>query len=613
MGGGDLNTKKSWHPNTMKNQERVWKAEQQEAAEKRRLNELRREIDAERSREELKSMAQKSGVIPSSEGADKKLEWMYSGPSQLVNREEYLLGRTIDRTFEDLDAQEKAATSNSAFGVAQPKNHVEHECIPFSIRQHKGALSNDQVDLARKLMEDPLMLIKQKEMESRQKLLQNPVKLKELHRLLKSDRRLQGRGEKESKTKAKKTKKAKKSKKSSKKKRKKSRKGSSSDSGSDSDEEGSVDLDQLLAEKYKKVQHSMAEEHPEGVSIDKLLTMKYDKLSKELDKMGNGKKKKGKRHRHERSSSERSADRSNRRLSRSRSPQRRKQRRASRDRQDRESDPSRVSKRRDRDESKPSTSSKRSRSRSRDKKGGSSSNRGNPHQPTMARDERRRETGQRNADRVRSRSRSNERRPRNARSRSNTPRTKTSSQSKPKERNTRNSSPDSSRSEQSSSSESSTPPRQAYDSEDEKRMKKVRNFGLVTASGQKLETKAGAANVRLYNREEIKAEQSKQKPTWSKPTERKRPLTEEELEEKRRAMLDNARWREKDRANNVERYDAEDHREEARHGGHDYDKEFVTKQFQRAAASETVESRIRSNRNNIQRSTGAMDRNFAKR
>ncbi|XP_035776817.1 pre-mRNA-splicing factor CWC25 homolog [Anopheles albimanus] len=611
MGGGDLNTKKSWHPNTMKNQERVWKAEQQEAAEKRRLNELRREIDAERSREELKSMAQKSGVIPDNDGADKKLEWMYSGPSQLVNREEYLLGRTIDKTFEDLDAQEKAATSNSAFGVAQPKNHVEHECIPFSIRQHKGVLSNDQVDLARKLMEDPLMLIKQKEMESRQKLLQNPVKLKELHRLLKSDRRLQGKEEKDSKSKAKKSKKSKKSKRTSKTKRKKSRKGSSSDSSFDSDEEESVDLDQLLAEKYKKVQHSMAEEHPEGVSIDKLLTMKYEKLSKELDKMGNGKKKKkGKRHRHERNSSSRSVERSNHRRSRSISPQRHKQPKASYEHLGRRSDPSRESK----TSYKPATFSRRSRSRSKDKRGGPSSSRGYPRQPAMDRDERRRETSQRNADRARSRSRSNERRPRKARSRSNTSRTKSPNRLKTKQRNARNSSPSPSRSDESSSSEnSSTPPRQAYDSEEEKRMKKVKNFGLVTASGQKLETKAGAASVRLYNREEIKAEQSKQKPTWSKPTERKRPLTEEELEEKRRAMMDNARWREKDRANNVKRYEAEDHREDARHGGRDYDKEFATKQFKRAAASETVESRIRSNRNNIQRSSGAMDSNFAKR
>lgn len=118
---------------------------------------------------------------------------MYKGPA--VNREEYLLGRTVDKTFETMDAQEKAsaAASGSGVGISQPKNHVEHECIPFSIRQYKGLEGTEQVDMVRKLMEDPLMQIKQKEVESRQKILENPVKLKELHRLLKSDQSIRGK------------------------------------------------------------------------------------------------------------------------------------------------------------------------------------------------------------------------------------------------------------------------------------------------------------------------------------------------------------------------------------------------------------------------------------
>lgn len=42
MGGGDLNMKKSWHVNTLSNIERVWKAEQKDAAEKRKIEELRK-------------------------------------------------------------------------------------------------------------------------------------------------------------------------------------------------------------------------------------------------------------------------------------------------------------------------------------------------------------------------------------------------------------------------------------------------------------------------------------------------------------------------------------------------------------------------------------------
>ena len=194
------NTKKSWHPNTFKNQERVWKAEQADAAEKRKLAELQHEINEERNREELKSIAKKSGLIADNDG-DRKLEWMYKGPQ--VNREEYLLGRTVDKNFEQLDAQEKAGPS---VGISQPKNHVEHECIPFSIRQYKGLEGTEQVDIARKLMEDPLMAIKQKEIESRQKILENPVKLKELHRLLKSDKSIKDRKGKKKDKKEKKSK-----------------------------------------------------------------------------------------------------------------------------------------------------------------------------------------------------------------------------------------------------------------------------------------------------------------------------------------------------------------------------------------------------------------------
>uniref|UniRef100_A0A182RVR9 Cir_N domain-containing protein n=1 Tax=Anopheles funestus TaxID=62324 RepID=A0A182RVR9_ANOFN len=633
MGGGDLNTKKSWHPNTMKNQERVWKAEQQEAAEKRRLTELRREIDEERNREELKSIGQKSGILPNDDG-DKKLEWMYRGPSQLVNREEYLLGRTIDKTFEDLDAQEKA--SNSTFGVAQPKNHVEHECIPFSIRQHKDVLSNDQVDLTRKLMEDPLMLIKQKEMESRQKILQNPVKLKELHRLLKGDQSLKTSEEKKDR---KKDKKSKKSKKSQKKKKKNRRHSDSSESGSDSD--GSADLDKLLAEKYKKV----AGEHQDGVSIDKLLSMKYAKLSQELDVMGSSgtKKKKQRRGKSESSDSSEPQRRESRKHGDDNRHAKREDRvkRTNRDETSRErgrdtrNDRSREVRQRRR-ESSEEIDRRHDRNRSKERYRNKSpadrlskrspERKGHPAKDKYSRRHRSRSTSveKKNTKDVKRRSRSRssaaERKKEKdikRRSRSRSPRRRSSTPPSKAKTSTKSRRTPSSSSSSGSYSDAAEQPSQsrpfADDSDDERRIKKRRNFGLVTASGEKLGTPSSRPEVRLYKREEIKAEQSKQKPTWTKPKESKRPLSERELEEKRLAMMSNAQWREKERESNVKRYESEDHREESATAGREYDKEFLTKQFKRAAASETVESRIRSNRNNIQRSNGAMDRNFVKR
>lgn len=180
--------KKSWHPKKLANQEKVWKAEQEKNLEMKKLNDLRKEIEDERNREEYRDMAKKSGLIK--DDGNKKLEWMYKGASDLLNREDYLLGKSIDKNFEELSSQEQQQkqSSSSSSNQNQPKNHVEHEIVPFSIRKYKEINNTDQVDLQRKLVEDPLMAIKQKEIDMRRKILENPVKLKELHRLLKQEK-----------------------------------------------------------------------------------------------------------------------------------------------------------------------------------------------------------------------------------------------------------------------------------------------------------------------------------------------------------------------------------------------------------------------------------------
>ncbi|XP_003397458.1 pre-mRNA-splicing factor CWC25 homolog isoform X1 [Bombus terrestris] len=218
MGGGDLNLKKSWHPSTMKNIEKVWKAEQQQSQEKKKIAELKREIEMEKDREDMKKYAMEQGVIEKKD--DKKLDWMYKGPNQLVNREEYLLGRPIDKSFEQMVQTEKDNELNQA-----PRNHVEHECIPPSLRFFSG---NEQVDLARKMQEDPLYAIKKKEMETRNQLLKNPVKLKQLRQLLEQQ-----------------------SKKSKSEKKKKKNK-----QDIDSDDEAQLDL--LLATKYKQLKDKIS-------------------------------------------------------------------------------------------------------------------------------------------------------------------------------------------------------------------------------------------------------------------------------------------------------------------------------------------------------------------
>nr|CAD7593050.1 unnamed protein product [Timema genevievae] len=225
MGGGDLNLKKSWHPSTMRNMEKVWKAEQRHDQEKRRIAELQREIRAEKTREDIQKFAEDTGVVEKKD--DMKLDWMYKGPSGIVDREEYLLGRRIDKTFEQLEQSEKASTSSA-------KNSVEYDCVPSSI--FSGG--NEQVDIARKLQEDPLCLIKKKELETRTQILNNPVKLKQLQEMLRQQKHGKGKKDKKQKKKSK----------------KKQKQQSSESSDSDSN---SVDLDALLVAKYNKLKEKL--------------------------------------------------------------------------------------------------------------------------------------------------------------------------------------------------------------------------------------------------------------------------------------------------------------------------------------------------------------------
>lgn len=58
-----------------------------------------------------------------------------------MEREEYLLGRSVDKSLEQLNQEEK----DKKLGIVPPKNHVEHECIPPSIRDFNKIVAAEQV------------------------------------------------------------------------------------------------------------------------------------------------------------------------------------------------------------------------------------------------------------------------------------------------------------------------------------------------------------------------------------------------------------------------------------------------------------------------------------
>lgn len=207
MGGGDLNLKKSWHPQTMKNIERVWKAEQKHEAERKKIEELQKELRDERAREEITKFAQETGALKKK---DDRLDWMYQGPGGQVSRDEYLLGRPIDKQITE-QYEEPESGPSSQTGL-----------LPGSIFNPTTPASN--LDLAAKIREDPLFEIRKREEEKKREVLTNPVKMKMIKEMLRKNLE-----KKEKKKKRKKDKKEKREDKERRKEKKHKRRSSSSD------------------------------------------------------------------------------------------------------------------------------------------------------------------------------------------------------------------------------------------------------------------------------------------------------------------------------------------------------------------------------------------------
>ncbi|KAG7486166.1 hypothetical protein JOB18_026272 [Solea senegalensis] len=233
MGGGDLNLKKSWHPQTMKNIERVWKAEQKHEAERKKIEELQKQLKDERAREEITRYAEDSGAIKKK---DDRLDWMYQGPVSSVSRDEYLLGRSIDKQITDQYEEPESGPS------------AETGLLPGSIFNPATPASN--LDLAAKIREDPLFEIRKREEEKKREVLSNPVKMKKIKEMLR-----QNLDKKEKKKKRKKDKKEKKDKERRKEKKHKRRSSSSSSNEEDEKKHRSHSRDDFSADIKSRPHH----------------------------------------------------------------------------------------------------------------------------------------------------------------------------------------------------------------------------------------------------------------------------------------------------------------------------------------------------------------------
>ncbi len=138
----------------------------------------------------------------------------------------------------------------------------------------------------------------------------------------------------------------------------------------------------------------------------------------------------------------------------------------------------------------------------------------------------------------------------------------------------------------------------------------------MTASGEKMSLNT-KSSVKWFTKDQLKQEQkqSQLKATYKEDKSYKKSarLTEAEKEERRREMMQNADWREKDRSEAVKNSRAGDEKEADNHAK-EFDKNFLNDHLRKAQANmDSVESRIKSKMNNIQRSSRTMSTNFARR
>ncbi|KAF3768550.1 hypothetical protein M406DRAFT_286470, partial [Cryphonectria parasitica EP155] len=165
MGGGnDLNLKKSWHPQLMTNQRRVFDAEQAALQERKiteaRIDEIRRERQIEETQKQLEASGGPKRVD--------RVDWMYQGPNDggrdEFSSEAFLLGkRRIDSILRGDDAKtlEKPVGPTGSVGAPVP--------IVASAR-----------DTAAKIREDPLVAIKRQEQEAYQAMMKDPSRRRQL-------------------------------------------------------------------------------------------------------------------------------------------------------------------------------------------------------------------------------------------------------------------------------------------------------------------------------------------------------------------------------------------------------------------------------------------------
>ncbi|CAL9236862.1 unnamed protein product [Arabidopsis halleri] len=156
--------KKGWHTGSLRNIEKVWKAEQKHEAEQKKIEELRLQIQQEKERSEFRAIKEQAGLVPR---RPERLEFLYD-PELLVVRENANSSEHGD-SFQKQDQRARADPSSVS---SRNKKKKQKQSIPGALfDDDKTNFSNDSW---RKFHSDPLLLIRQQEQEEARKSVSVP-------------------------------------------------------------------------------------------------------------------------------------------------------------------------------------------------------------------------------------------------------------------------------------------------------------------------------------------------------------------------------------------------------------------------------------------------------
>lgn len=175
--GGDLNLKKSWHPQLMSNQRRVWEEQQKALDERRRIEQMQKERAEERQIDELRKLQEAAGGSQ----RPKRVEFLYNGPGSGADgsagvgdeREAYLLGtRRLDSLLKADSRETDALSKDAKFGPDSAPGPMSGDAAPAP------------KDVAAKIQNDPLFAMKRKQQQAIEAILADPVRRKQMAKSL---------------------------------------------------------------------------------------------------------------------------------------------------------------------------------------------------------------------------------------------------------------------------------------------------------------------------------------------------------------------------------------------------------------------------------------------